>query len=398
MHESYDPSLPRHRGKNKYPVRLGIIGGGQLARMTAIAALPLGVEVVVLEKNPHSPAARLSPDCIVGDWADRETLLRFAEECSVITLENEFVDAGALEVLEKAGHKVFPSSQCIAVTQDKFAQKSALHKAGIAVPKFCAVKSPEEVVAAGNDFGWPVVLKTRRNGYDGKGNFTLKSEADVAAGWQALGGDKNELMVEAWFSFVKELAVIVTRGQDGVTAVYPVVETIQRNHVCHVVKAPAPISDELACRAATLAKRAIEAVGGVGSFGVEMFLSATGELAINELAPRVHNSGHYTIEACDCSQFENHVRAVLGWPLGNPEMIARAAVMVNLLGTEKCSGEPNGLDAALRLKGVRVHLYGKASSGPGRKMGHITVRGDFVDEAQAIAERAAKEIYFGDLS
>ena len=396
MHEIYDSEFKRLIGPKNYPVRLGIIGGGQLARMTAIAALPLGVEVIVLEKNLHSPAARLSPDCIAGDWADRETLLKFAEQCEVITLENEFVDAAALEVLEKAGHKVFPSAQCIATVQDKFTQKSALQNAGLTLPKFCAVKSPEEIVAAGNHFCWPVVLKTRRNGYDGKGNFTLKSETDVAAGWQALVGAQNELMVEAWFPFVKELAVIVTRGRDGATAVYPVVETIQRHHVCQMVKAPAPISDELAQRAAALAKRTVEAVGGVGSFGVEMFLSATGELAINELAPRVHNSGHYTIEACDCSQFENHVRAVLGWPLGNPLMVAPAAVMVNLLGTKMASGQPCGLDAALRLTGARVHLYGKWMSGPGRKMGHVTVLENSVDEAQAIAERAANQIYFGD--
>lgn len=396
MHEIYDSEFKPLAGPKHYPARLGIIGGGQLARMTAIAALPLGVDVVVLEKNPHSPAARLSPDCVVGDWANRETLLKFAAQCEVITLENEFVDAAALEILEQAGHKVFPSARCIATVQDKFTQKSALQNAGIAVPQFCAVRTPEEIVAAGNQFGWPVVLKTRRNGYDGKGNFSLKSEADIAAGWSALGGDKNELMVEAWFPFVKELAIIVTRGRDGATAVYPVVETVQCNHVCHVVKAPAQISDELAKRAAALAKRAVEAVGGIGSFGVEMFLSANGELAINELAPRVHNSGHYTIEACDCSQFENHVRAVLGWPLGNPLMVAPAAVMVNLLGTEKTSGQPRGLDSALRMTGARVHLYGKLMSGPGRKMGHVTVMGNSVEEAQDIAERAAKEIYFGD--
>jgi 5-(carboxyamino)imidazole ribonucleotide synthase len=398
MHGTYDLEVKRQPERDNYPVRLGIIGGGQLARMTAIAALPLGVEVIVLEKNPHSPATRLSPDCIVGDWADRETLLKFAERCDVITLENEFVDASALKVLEKAGHRVFPSADCIAVTQDKFAQKAALQKAGLAVPQFCAVSSPEETIAAGKQFSWPVVLKTRRNGYDGKGNFTLKSDADIAAGWQALGGGRNELMVEAFFPFVRELAIIVTRGRDGSTAVYPLVETIQRNHVCHVVKAPAQIPDDLAKRAAAAAKRAVEAVGGVGSFGVEMFLSATGETTINELAPRVHNSGHYTIEACGCSQFENHVRAVLGWPPGNPLMVAPAAVMVNLLGTEKTSGRPRGLDAALRMTGARVHLYGKLMSGPGRKMGHITVLENSVEEAQAIAERAARQVYFGEKS
>jgi 5-(carboxyamino)imidazole ribonucleotide synthase len=180
--------------------------------------------------------------------------------------------------------------------------------------------------------------------------------------------------------------------------VYPVVETMQRDHICHLVKAPAGIPDELAGRAAALARRAVEVVGGVGSFGVEMFLSAAGDLAINELAPRVHNSGHYTIEACACSQFENHVRAVLGWPLGDPRMVAPAAVMVNLLGNDKSSGQPRGLDAALRVTGARVHLYGKRMSGPGRKMGHITVLADAVAAAQAAAERAAALITFGSPS
>ena len=396
MHETYDSEIQRRPAVKNYPVRLGIIGGGQLARMTAMAALPLGVEVVVLEKNPHSPAARLSPDSIVGDWSDPATLQKFAARCDVVTLENEFVDATALAVLERAGYQVFPSAACIAVTQDKFTQKQALQNAGLAVPQFQAVRSPAEIGLAGKNFGWPMVLKTRRNGYDGKGNFTLKSEMDVAAGWQALGGGRQELFVEAFFPFVQELAVIVTRGRDGSTVVYPVVETIQRNHVCHAVKAPAQISNELAERAAALAKRAVETVGGVGSFGVEMFLAANGEIVINELAPRVHNSGHYTIEACECSQFENHVRAVLGWLLGNPQLVTPAAVMVNLLGTKKSSGNPGGLDVALQMPGARLHLYGKLMSGSGRKMGHITVLNHSVEAAQATAERAANEIYFGE--
>jgi len=395
MHETYDSEIQRLAAPKHYPVRLGIIGGGQLARMTAIAALPLGCEVVVLEKNPFSPAARLSPDSIVGDWSDSATLMKFAQRCDVITLENEFVDATALEALEKAGHKVFPSAACIALTQDKFTQKQALQHAGLAVPPFRAVQSPEEVRVAGGELGWPLLLKTRRNGYDGKGNFTVRSEAEVEAGWQTLGGGKNELFVEAFWHFSRELAVIVTRGRDGATVVYPVVETIQRNHVCHVVKAPAEISAEVAKRASDMAQRAVETVGGIGSFGVEMFLSATGEMAINELAPRVHNSGHYTIEACDCSQFENHVRAVIGWPLGNPLMLAPTAVMVNLLGTEKAPGEPRGLERVLRMSGARVHIYGKMMSGAGRKMGHITVLENSLEEGLAIAERAAHEIYFG---
>ncbi len=394
MHETYDQEIRGLAALKNFPVRLGIIGGGQLARMTALAALPLGCEVVVLEKNPFSPAARLSPGSMVGDWGDPELLEKFAASCDVVTLENEFVDFRALAALEQAGHRVFPSAACIGLAQDKLTQKQTLQNAGLAVPAFLAVNSPEDIAAAGEQLGWPLLLKTRRNGYDGKGNFTLRSATDIPSGWQTLGGGQNDLFVEAFFHFQKELAVIVARGRDGKSLTYPVVETIQRNHVCEVVKAPAEISVADALRATELARKAVEAVGGVGSFGVEMFLAADGEIAINELAPRVHNSGHYTIEACGCSQFENHVRAVLGWPLGSPLMIAPAAVMVNLLGTEKASGKPVGLQNALRNDAVRVHIYGKSMSGKGRKMGHLTVLGTSAAETLAIAERAAKEITF----
>jgi 5-(carboxyamino)imidazole ribonucleotide synthase len=296
--------------------------------------------------------------------------------------------------LEQAGHPVFPSAACIAVTQDKLIQKQALQSAGLAVPEFRGVNSPEEFADAAKPLAWPLLLKTRRNGYDGKGNFTLRSAADIPIGWEALGGGENELFVEAFYHFEKELAVIVTRGRDGASMAYPVVETIQKNHVCRTVIAPAEISGKTARHATRLAQQAVAAVGGVGSFGVEMFLSANGQVAINELAPRVHNSGHYTIEACTCSQFENHVRAVLGWPLGNPLMISPVAVMVNLLGTAKASGKPLGLQNALLRHGARVHLYAKAMSGMGRKMGHVTALGESVADTRAIAERAAAEISF----
>ena len=394
MHETYDSEIRKLATPQNFPVRLGIIGGGQLARMTAMAALPLGCEVVVLEKNPFSPAARLSPDSMVGDWSNPVVLAEFAQRCDVITLENEFVDATALAALEQAGHPVFPSAACIAVTQDKLIQKQALQSAGLAVPEFRAVNSPEDIADAAKLLAWPLLLKTRRNGYDGKGNFTLRSAADIPTGWEALGGGKNELFVEAFYHFERELAVIVTRGRDGASVAYPVVETIQKNHVCRTVSAPAEIAGETARQATHLARQAVAAVGGVGSFGVEMFLSANGQIAINELAPRVHNSGHYTIEACTCSQFENHVRAVLGWPLGNPLMIAPVAVMVNLLGTAKASGQPLGLSNALQRPGARVHLYGKTMSGSGRKMGHVTALGETVADTRAIAEQAAAEISF----
>lgn len=394
MHEISDRELLQRADRGFASARLGIIGGGQLARMTALAALPLGCEVRILEKNPLSPATQLTPLSVTGDWADAETLRRFAAEVDVITLENEFVDAAVLRQLEDAGHKVFPTSASIALTQDKLLQKEALARAGLPVPEFCAVDSPENLAAAGARLGWPLVLKTRRNGYDGKGNFTLHSPADIPAAWRALHGDLNELFVEAFWRFAKELAVIVTRGRNGATASYPVVETVQHQHVCHVVQAPAAIAPELTAQAADIALRAVTTVGAVGSFGVELFLSASGEIAINELAPRVHNSGHYTIEACVCSQFENHVRAVLGWPLGCPHLIAPAAVMLNLLGTQRAPGRPLGLERAFAIPAARVHLYGKALCGAGRKMGHVTALGPTVAAAMHTARQAAHAIHF----
>jgi 5-(carboxyamino)imidazole ribonucleotide synthase len=388
------PVRPRYAGAAG--PRIGIIGGGQLAKMTALAGLQLGCDVVVLERNNYGPAASLATFSIVGDWDNPESLVQLASQVDVVTLENEFVDAGALRTLEECGYTLFPTAGSIALVQDKLAQKQSLAAAGLAVARFAPVATPDEVRERGRDFGWPLLLKARRNAYDGKGNVTVASPAAVDAAWERLGGDTGRgLYVEAFCSFTAELATIVTRGRDGGAVAYPVVETVQRDHICHLVKAPAAVPAEIAARAAETARAAVAAVGAVGSFGVEMFLARDGAIVVNELAPRVHNSGHYTIEGCVCSQFENHLRALLGWPLGDPRMIAPAAVMVNLLGAGRGSGRPAGLEAALAVPGAHVHLYGKAISGPGRKMGHVTALGATLDEALATAQRAADQLRFG---
>jgi 5-(carboxyamino)imidazole ribonucleotide synthase len=264
------------------------------------------------------------------------------------------------------------------------------------VPRFAPVGGAAAIVEAGHGFGWPMLLKARRNAYDGKGNVTVGAPGESDGAWSRLGGDRGRtLYVEEFCAFATELAVVVVRGRDGETRTYPVVETLQRDHVCNLVQAPAPVPPQTAERAAALARAAVAAVGGIGSFGVEMFLTHAGGIVLNELAPRVHNSGHYTIEACVCSQFENHVRAVLGWPLGDTRMIAPAAVMVNLLGTDKGLGHPHGLEQALAVPGAHVHIYGKAMTGPGRKMGHVTALGQTLDAARTTAQRAADCIRFG---
>lgn len=395
MHELYDSDIPPVKTAGCKQPRLGIIGGGQLAKLTALAAAKLGCEVVVLERNGLSPAAGVATDSFVGDWNDVGVLLALAQQVDVVSIENEFIDVEALTFLEQAGHQVFPRSDTLRLVQDKFIQKQTLAAAGLPVPRFARVAEKESLPQHAAEFGWPLVLKTRRNGYDGKGNYTLHSAADISEAWQALAGERNELYVEAFCPFAKELALIITRSAAGEIAAYPVVETVQRHHICHLVTAPANISNELARRATAIACQAISAIGGVGSFGVELFLTASDELLINELAPRVHNSGHYTVEACACSQFENHVRALFGWPLGATNMVAPAAAMVNLLGQARGAGTALGLPRALAVPGAHIHIYGKAMSGSGRKMGHVTALGLSPDAATATAQQAAREISFG---
>ncbi|EEF60243.1 5-(carboxyamino)imidazole ribonucleotide synthase [Pedosphaera parvula] len=388
--------LPNRRPKAA--CTLGIVGGGQLAKMITQSALQFGCEVVVLERNDHSPAATLARETVIGDWDNPESLLRLGSMVDVVTLENEFVDADSLAALEKFGHRLWPSSATIRLVQDKLLQKQALEKAGLPLPKFKAVSEKNEILEAAKEFGWPLVLKKRRNGYDGKGNFTLRATTDVDEAWRQLGGDSNGLYVEAFCPFTMELAIMITRSQTGEMANYPLVETVQHNHICHVVKAPAIVPAGIAARAVEIARKAVETVGGVGSIGVELFLGRDGQVLVNEMAPRVHNSGHYSIEGCVCSQFENHVRAVMGWPLGSTAMLAPAAVMVNLLGSGKGSGAPQGIDKALAIPGAHIHVYGKSVSVPGRKMGHVTALGKTMEEALGISRRAAELIEFGEVA
>jgi len=371
------------------------LGGGQLARMTVEAASRLNFKVAILEAEEDSPAGRIAAFEIVGHWSDLEALEKLSRACDVITLENEFVDAEVLQRLEAAGRPVYPGGLTLALVQDKARQKQTLLAAGLPVPAFAPVASPAQVVEFGQSYGWPLVLKARRNGYDGRGNYTLRGPEDTVEGFQRLGGPERELMVEQHIPFVKELAVMVVRARDGITALYPVVETIQKNHICHSVTAPAEIKPEVAEKAGQLARQAIETIDGVGVFGVELFLTSTDQLLINELAPRPHNSGHYTIEACPTSQFENHLRAILGLPLGATTLLAPAA-MVNLLGTNNREGGPSGLAEALAVPGANLHLYGKTLSRPSRKMGHLTALAPDRTAAAAlkIAQEAASYLEF----
>ena len=394
--QSVPSAVRRPPSEMRAAITLGIIGGGQLGKMTAQAAVQFGCEVVVLERQAEFPAVSLATRTLIGDWDEPESLLALASLVDVVTFENEFVDADALAVLEQRGHTLRPSSATMRLIQDKLVQKQTLADAGLSLPRFADAPTQTAVAAAAAQFGWPLVLKRRKLSYDGKGNATLRTAADLEVSWRQLDGDNHPLYVEEHCPFTMELAVIVTRGQSGEVVLYPVTETIHRHHICHITRTPAPVSAEIASRAGELARRAAEIIGIVGSMGLELFVRKDGVLLINEVSPRVHNSGHYTIEACECSQFENHVRAVLGWPLGSPALRAPAAVMVNLLASADGPGRPQGLAEALRVAGAHVHIYGKARSGQGRKMGHVAALGNTLADALMTAECAAREIHFGD--
>ncbi|MGH7801650.1 MAG: 5-(carboxyamino)imidazole ribonucleotide synthase [Thermodesulfobacteriota bacterium] len=376
------------------PKTIGIIGGGQLARMTAYAAYRMGLEIAILDPEPDSPAGQIAHTKLVGSLNDVSMLEELARVSNLITLENEFVDAPLLEHLESIGTRVFPTAHTVGLIQDKLLQKQILEKNGICVPHFIGVSSYEDIYIAGERFGWPLLLKTRRNGYDGRGNLLISESDKVLSAFDNLRRTKSPLMVEAFVPFKKELAVMVARSRNGEILTYPVVETVQKDHICHIVKVPADVGEDVSKMVTTIAKQAIEAVNGVGIFGIEMFILEDKSVLINELAPRPHNSGHYTIEACITSQYENHLRAILGLLLGPPTMIQPSAVMVNLLGNREDIAQVSGMENALSIPGVNLHIYGKRLTRTGRKMGHVTALGQNIEEALEKATRAASFITF----
>ncbi|MGD9571076.1 MAG: 5-(carboxyamino)imidazole ribonucleotide synthase [Thermoleophilia bacterium] len=371
------------------PFDVGIAGAGQLARMTCLAAWPLGVRVGVLGL-PAEPAVPMAAGVVEGDWHDPDAVRALGAASGVVTLENEFVDAAALASVADAGTPVRPDPGVLAKVQDKALQKELLRSAGLPTAPFVVAATTADLPAAGDALGWPLMLKSRTLGYDGYGNATC---GDLAAAEEAFARlDKGDgVLVEGMVDFERELAAMVARSPSGAVRCYPVVETVQRNHVCHEVIAPAPVPPAVLDRARDVALAAAAAADGLGVTGVEMFLTRDGDVLVNELAPRPHNSGHYTIEACETSQFENHLRGVLDLPLGEVGMRAPAAAMVNLLGSAAGPSRPD-VAAALAVEGAHLHLYDKAEVRPGRKMGHVTALGATAEEALGTARRAAEAV------
>jgi len=365
---------------------IGIIGGGQLGRMLTLAAHPLGFRVIVLDPGENSPAAQVGAGQIVADLYDPAALRKLTERADFITIEIEHLDAAELEKLEALGKPINPAPKTIRLIQDKFLQKQFLLDNGVAVAPFAAVDSKDDALAALEHFGGKMLLKTRHGAYDGRGNMVISSPTDLDEAFARF--KDRQLYAEAFVAFKSELAVMVARGPGGQVAVYPVVQTIHERNICLEVLAPAPVPDAARQKAEALARQVAAKLEGAGMFGIEMFLSEDNEVLVNEIAPRVHNSGHYTMDASRTSQFEQHIRAIAGLPLGETAMTAPAAAMINILGEHDGPTKVEGLAAALAIPGVSVHLYGKSPTKVDRKMGHINATADTLEEARARAEKA----------
>ncbi|MEV1289014.1 5-(carboxyamino)imidazole ribonucleotide synthase [Micromonospora sp. NPDC049679] len=365
---------------------VGMVGGGQLARMTHQAAIALGQSLRVLALAPDDGAALVAADVHYGEHTDLAALRTFAKGCDVVTFDHEHVPTEHIRALAAEGVVLHPGADALLYAQDKRAMRERLAALGAPVPRWRPIVDVADLAAFGAEVGWPVIVKAVRGGYDGRGVWLLSSPAEAAA----LLATGTHLIAEERVPLRRELAVQVARSPFGQVAAYPVVETVQRDGICVEVLAPAPrLPEELALRAQQLAIDLATALGVVGLLAVELFEVEQG-LVVNELAMRPHNSGHWTIEGARTSQFEQHLRAVLDYPMGDTALTAPAVVMANVLG-----GADGGISIDERLHhlfaadpGVKVHLYGKRTR-PGRKIGHVTVLGDDLTELRARAARAA---------
>ncbi len=364
---------------------LGIIGGGQLGRLLCEAARSLGIRTIVLDPTPDSPAGQVADEQIIGDYRDPAAIKKLAKRVDVLTWEIESTNAAALIKLKETGINVEPSPEQLLVIQDKLLQKKLLQQAGIPVADFCELSDSNELPQIAKEYGYPFLLKARCQAFDGRGNYLVRSVKDIPAALAKLG--KADLYVERYIPFQRELAIQVARSQSGKISLFPLVETIQKNNICHSVMAPARVSAIITKQALLIAQKVARELKGAGVFGIEFFLTRDKKIVVNEIAPRVHNSGHYTIEACSVSQFEQHVRLVCGLPAKKIKLIS-SAVMINLLGDRMGLAEWKGLDKINKQKNVFVHVYGKEEVKPERKMGHITVLG----RTAGVAWRTALEI------
>ena len=378
--------------QDKTRQKIGIIGGGQLGKMMILEAKKMNFYVIILDPTEGCPADSIADEHIVADFDDEKAIRILADKADVITYEFEHIGVEILKELEKEGHKVYPTATSLEIIQNKYTQKTELEQNDIPVPEFIEIVDLNDIERAGKKLGYPLMLKSCTGGYDGKGNAVVKDESQINDAYQELGAGNTPLMVEEFIPFQKEISVLACRDIRGDISVHPVGENEHHDNILYETRVPADISDQLTDDAMALAQQVMEIFSGIGMFCIEMFVTADNKLMINEIAPRPHNSGHYSIEGCVTSQFEQHIRAITGLPLGDTDLI-RPSVMRNILGTGK-KGLARVIDCeeTLKIKGVKVHIYGKETSKPGRKMGHLTATASELTEAASNARKASQLI------
>ena len=348
--------------------RLGIIGGGQLGMMITEAARNLSdeiSEITVLDPTENCPAAQVGAKQIVGDFKDKNAIVKLAEQSDIITYE---IESGNTDVLSKIKTEVEPSPSTLGIIQDKLSQKKFLSENGLPVSQFYEIASLDDLRERINELGLPVLLKARRDAYDGRGNFKITSPDEVEKAYRHFDG--KSLMVEKFVNFKMEVSVIAIRNTKGEIATYPMVENIHEDNILKITIAPARVSDDVIRNAGEIAKKTMQVLNGAGVFGIEMFIDQNNKILINEIAPRVHNSGHHTLQSCKTSQFEQHLRAILGLDLGSTDLVHKT-VMYNILGPDGFEGKYKPVQ--LEKDGVYLKMYGKNVSKPQRKLGHFNV-------------------------
>lgn len=374
-------------------ITLGIIGGGQLGKMIGIEAKRMSLNIAYIDPDKNCPASTIADLMIISNFKNEKSIFELAKKSDVLTYEIELANSSVLKDLESRGYAVHPASGVLSTIQNKLRQKRFLKANGIPVPEFKEVTSVEQAKRICNEFGYPLVLKACEDSYDGRGNFLIKSPDDVKRGIQYFEG--RTCMIEKFIQFVKEVSIMVARNTDGQIASFPVVENIHTNNILDTTIVPARVNSTVERNAKLIAEKVVKSLKGVGVFGIEMFLT-NNKLMINEIAPRPHNSGHYSIEACSISQFEQHIRAILGLPLAKPRLMS-PAVMMNILGIPNYTGEYffKGIDKVLAIPGLKLHFYGKKITKPQRKLGHITITAESIEEALSRAKMVRKLLTVG---
>lgn len=369
--------------------RVGILGGGQLGRMLALAARQMGYSILFLDPSRDAPCTAVADKKIIANYDDIASVLKLGSKSDVITYEFENIDVNSVIALEEAGYHVYPNSYVLKISQHRILEKQFVCSAGIKTVPFYPIYEPSDLEQAAKEVGFPTLLKTAYGGYDGKGQVKIINLEQAQQVFSSL--NHRTLIWEKMINFTKELAIICVRDQLGQIVTYPVTENIHIDNILDTTIVPARISNNVAEKATKIATKIAQQLNIVGAFCVEMFLLENDEILVNEIAPRPHNSGHYTIDACISSQFEQQLRAICGLPLGSPKMLSASAVMVNILGDHK-GDKFFGTTEILANSNVCLHLYGKKKAKPKRKMGHFTVLADDLDTALNIAEETRKKL------